>query len=155
MASNDLGGQSFISMTPINFGFYIYFIKWIKASWDFLDQISFFSLEEEEEEEISTEESQNLRVPLQVTTMNNEYPGLEERMHNVILHLFEGGVHNKLFHFYMHKINLTNVHLMEFESNEPKPLELRHILQLLIIFIVCLFLSLILFAFENCIGRCK
>ena len=55
------------------------------------------------------------------TTFNDEYPDLENKINGVILRLFEGGIHNKLFHYYMHQLDLTHVDDMEIESNEPKP----------------------------------
>ena len=80
--------------------------------------------------------------------LTNKYPDLEDTMNRVMSLLFEGGIPNKLYNFYMFKMALNHLDKMEFESEEPKPLELRHILQVLTIFLVCLALSAISFAFE-------
>ena len=87
------------------------------------------------------------------TFVNDNYPDLEVKFTRVLMLLFEGGIHGKLYDFYMYKMDLRHIDKLEFESNEPKPLELNHILQMLILFTICLFLSTVSFMCEKFVAK--
>ena len=80
--------------------------------------------------------------------LTHKYPNLGGQMNRVLAQLFEGGIPNQLHDYYVHTMGLKHLDQMELESDEPKALHFRHILQLLIVFLICLALSSMGFLYE-------